>query len=73
MDLLKKFSASSTRLSVESPLSTVVQSPLNSGSDPFANRTFDGVSFIKAFLEGETGAEQRLDGAGGEDNGYILL
>lgn len=69
MDLLKKFSASSTRLSVESPLSTVVQSPLSSGSDPLAKRTLDGVSFNTAFLDGETGAEQRLDGAGGEDNG----
>ena len=72
MDRLKKCSASSTKLSVESPLSTVVvQSPLNSGRDPFAKRTFDGVDLSVAdFLDGETGAEHRLVDIGGEWNGY---
>lgn len=74
MDLLRKCSASSTKLSVDSPLSTVaVQSPLSSGKEPLANLTFEGVLFITVvFFDGDTGAEHRLVGTGGDDNGYWL-
>lgn len=72
MERLKKCSASSTKLSVDSPLSTVaVQSPRSSGKDPLAKRTLDGVVFnTEVLFEGETGAEQRLVGAGGDAKGY---
>lgn len=73
IERLKKLSASSTKLSVESPLSPVeAQLLLSSGKDPFANRTLEGVFFNVIRRDGDTGAEHRLEGARG-DSGYMLL